>query len=229
MMARVLLAEDDPRVHAFLKTSLEEAGMVVQSVTQVVELKQALSEDSYDLLLLDRVLKGRDTAPELVSLRTQYPEMRMLVLSGLCELDHRVQVLDQGADDFLAKPFHVSELMARIRSLLRRQTLNHGVSVGRNIQLGDLLIDMDSQRVTRQGIPIELTFKEFKLLVILTTQPHKLFSRSELLSRVWDVHFDPESNVVDVTLGRLRKKLNPEGLPTLIHSKRGIGYSLWSN
>jgi two-component system OmpR family response regulator len=197
--------------------------MSVDAFESLDEVQMALATQKYDVLILDRLLKTEDSVFSIPMLRKKFPHQRILVLSALSDVVQRVQGLEYGADDYLGKPFHMEELISRIKSLSRR---NEGAPKSSNtIEVLDIQIDLTTQKVNRAGQAIDLTPKELKLLIVLASAPHKLFTRPDLLSRAWDMNFDPESNVVDVSVGRLRRKINLEGLKPVIHSRRGLGYS----
>jgi DNA-binding response OmpR family regulator len=220
---KVCVAEDEQRVRLFIKKGLEQHGMSVDAFESLDEVQMALATQKYDVLILDRLLKTEDSVFSIPMLRKKFPHQRILVLSALSDVVQRVQGLEYGADDYLGKPFHMEELISRIKSLSRR---NEGAPKSSNtIEVLDIQIDLTTQKVNRAGQAIDLTPKELKLLIVLASAPHKLFTRPDLLSRAWDMNFDPESNVVDVSVGRLRRKINLEGLKPVIHSRRGLGYS----
>jgi len=225
MSTRVLLAEDEPRVRDFIKKGLSERGMQVETVDDLDPVDSMLVTQKYDLLILDRLLKGKDSLFFVPVLKKRSPRQKILILSALSEVSQKIQGLDYGADDYLGKPFHLDELVARIRNLVRRDQVSEDPETHR-LKISDLTIDLDAQKAFRGESHIDLTLKEFRLLIILAGHPHKLFSRSELLERAWDLQFDPGSNVVDVTMGRLKRKLNLPGFQPLIHPRRGVGYSL---
>ncbi|MDB5037011.1 MAG: response regulator [Bacteriovoracaceae bacterium] len=225
MSLRILLAEDEPRVQAFVRRGLEQAGMTVETTDNIKDTESFFLTNEYDVLILDRLLKQTDSLTSIQGFKKKFPQKKILVLSALSSVSHRIQGLEKGADDYLGKPFHITELIARVKSLSRR-IADDIPTADRQIRVDDLTIDLDSHKAMRAGRNIELSFKEFRLLNILSSYPEKIFSRAELLNRVWDVNFDPESNVVDVTMGRLRRKLNFEGLQLMIHPQRGVGYSL---
>lgn len=226
MSLRVLLAEDEPRVQRFIKHGLEQVGMQVEAFDNFSDIDAALDTQSYDVLILDRLLHSEDAVYSIPKIRKKHPEQKIVVLSALSEAIQKVQGLDYGADDYIGKPFHMEELIARLKTLARRQISGQTERLNSRIQIYDLEIDLESQKVTREGRKIDLTLQEFKLLVALANKPEKVFTRSELLERVWDMSFDPGSNVVDVAMARLRRKINSVGAKKLISSKRGVGYSL---
>jgi DNA-binding response OmpR family regulator len=226
MSIRVLVAEDEPKVQKFIKSGLEQSGMTTDCVDTLEGIESSLSTQSYDVLILDRLLKTQDSLYSIPRLRKLKSPPKILVLSALSEVEDRVSGLDYGADDYLAKPFHVSELVARIRTLARRADTTKEESRDSILKIGDLQIRLDTQEVNRSETQIHLTAKEFKILTLLARHPQKIFSKSELLDRIWGINFDPESNVVEVAMTRLRSKMNPEDFKPLIHTKRGGGYWL---
>ncbi len=226
MSIRVLVAEDEPKVQKFIKAGLEQSGMTVECVDSLDGVEQSLSSQAYEVLILDRLLKTQDSLYSIPRLRKMSSPPKILVLSALSEVEDRVSGLDYGADDYLAKPFHVSELVARIRTLARRSETSKEEVRDSVLKSGDLQIRLDTQEVMRGQSSIQLTAKEFKILTLLARHPQKIFSKTELLDRIWGINFDPESNVVEVAMTRLRSKMNPEGSKPLIHTKRGGGYWL---
>lgn len=223
---KVLLAEDEPRVQSFIKKGLEQVGMTVDTCETVEELESALMTGSYDALVLDRLLRTEDSVHFIPHIKRKFPHQKILVLSALSEVVERIRGLEHGADDYLGKPFHIEELVARLRSLGRRSAADDAQAQSGAIEILDLKIDLKAQRVTRAEVPVDLTSKEFRLLVTLCSEPKRVFTRAELLQKVWDFNFDPESNVVDVAVGRLKRKINAASTQPFIHAKRGVGYSL---
>lgn len=222
MALNILVVEDEPKVLRFVRKALESAGMQVEAIDQLDDLETFVARVPFDVIVLDRLLGRRDSLPLVGQLKKKYPNIKVLFLSALGDLDQRVSGLEMGADDYLPKPFHVSELVARVRALARRPADEKGTE--NMLRFSDLEIQMDLQEVRRSGKTISLTAKEFKLLTFLACKPQKVFSREELLDRVWGLNADPGSNVVDVTMNRLRSKVD-EGFSTpLIHTKRGSGY-----
>lgn len=220
MSLNVLVVEDEPKVQRFIRTALEQSGMTVQTLNNLDEVEDHLQLGTYDLLILDRLIEKRDSLSILNRLK-KYPT-KILILSALGEVDERVSGLELGADDYLPKPFHVSELIARVKSLTRRPSTS---SKSENIlEYLDLEVRFESQEVKRGNASISLTAKEFKLLTLLARHPKKIFSRSELLDRVWGVNSDPGTNVVEVTMNRLRSKIDEGHSVPLIHTRRGSGY-----
>src|SRR4029078_11514149 len=151
------------------------------------------------------------------------PKIKIIFLSALAEVEDKVRGLTQGADDYLGKPFHVAELVARLHAIVRRNQNEDGATPANQIIFDDLKIDLDSQTVTRNAKRVDVTAKEFRILTLLSRHPGKIFSKAELLDRVWDMNHFPESNVVEVTVANLRGKLD-KGVAPLIHSRRGQGY-----
>ena len=224
MSLSVLVVEDEPKVQKFVRKALEQAGMRVESTGHLDEIDEHLRRIPCDVLILDRLVENRDSLSLVGKLRKAFPRTRILILSALGELNDRVAGLNVGADDYLPKPFHVAELIARVRSVARRDTEE---PVEPNLlRFSDLTVRLDSQEVTRGDRSIPLTAKEFRLLSLLVQKPRKLFTRMELLDRVWGLNADPGSNVVEVTINRLRAKLDTGAEMPLIHTKRGAGYWL---
>lgn len=222
---KILIAEDEPKVRNFVKKAAEEAGFTVDAVDAVDDLLASVRANAYDVLILDRVLKGRDSLDRIADIRRSSPHVKILVLSALSEVEDKVKGLTEGADDYLGKPFHVGELIARLRSLVRRRE-----SEGRSVKdtllaYEDVKIDLETQRVFRADKRVDLSAKEFRLLCALARHPGKVFSKMELLDQVWDMNHFPESNVVEVTIAGLRGKID-KGFRPLIHNRRGVGYWL---
>lgn len=220
---RVLVAEDEPKVSRFVKQALEDAGMVVDTTASLNELQAAVASNAYDVAVVDRLLKGGDALTTIPSLRQCRPDMGIIVLSALGEVTERVEGLSIGADDYLGKPFHVSELVARVQALGRRTKSGHGGAQSARITHDDLVIDPTCQRVSRRGEKMDLTGKEFRLLLFLARAPGHIRSKAVILDQVWDMDHHPESNVVEVTVANLRTKID-RGRKPLIHSRRGVGY-----
>jgi two-component system copper resistance phosphate regulon response regulator CusR len=222
---KILIAEDEPKVRDFVRRAAEEAGLVADDVATVDDLLAAVSTNSYQVLILDRLLKGRDSLDALPELRRIAPQTKILVLSALSEVEDKVKGLTEGADDYLGKPFHVAELIARLRSLARRTDTDVRAGKDTILAFDDVKIDLETQRVLRSGRRIDLSAKEFRLLCTLARHPGKVFSKMDLLDQVWDMNHFPESNVVEVTIAGLRAKID-KGFKPLIHNRRGVGYWL---
>jgi two-component system copper resistance phosphate regulon response regulator CusR len=220
---RFLLVEDDPALSGSLARGLREHAYVVDvAVDGEAALYQA-SINPYDAIILDINLPKVDGLTVCRTLRREGSAVRILMLTARGRTEDRVQGLDSGADDYLAKPFELEELLARLRALLRRR--GEQVDSAR-YQLDDLEIDFPAQRVTRGGAFIELTTKEFVLLSYLARHAGRVVGRAELTEHVWDENHDPASNAVEVYINRLRKKIDGPGRSPLIQTRRGAGYYL---
>lgn len=222
---KILLAEDEPKVRKFVGEALRQAGMVVDEVEDYLSLLTAAQTYSYDVLVLDRMLAGKDILEGLEKFREKSPQAAILILSALSEVQDRVKGLGEGADDYLGKPFHVTELIARVRALGRRKEQGQAGQKANRLEIGDLKVDLQTQKVFLSEKRIDLSGKEFRLLCLLMRHPGQVFSKSELLDQVWEMQEFPESNVVEVTVANLRNKLGKSGYPTIL-SKRGAGYWL---
>ena len=222
---RILVVEDERKVRDFIRKALEEAGMVVDDVSLLSEMKAALATSSYDAVVLDRLLNGQDTLQSLPEIRRTFPQTKILFLSALNEVEEKVRGLSDGADDYLGKPFHVVELIARLRTLTRRRHQEDKSTKDTLLLFEDLKIDLESQRVFRKEQRIDLTGKEFKILCLLARNPGQIFSKMQMIDQIWDLNHNPESNVVEVTIANLRSKIDKNFKP-LIQSRRGVGYWL---
>ncbi len=222
---RILVVEDERKVRNFISQALVQAGMTVDALGSLSDIHLSLQTHPYDVIVLDRLLGAVDSLGSVLEMKRQFPQTKVLILSALSEVDERVKGLTDGADDYLGKPFHVSELIARIRALGRRETQREKGAKDNVLSYDDLKIDLEKQKVFRQGKAVELTGKEFRILCLLAKTPGQVFSKSRILDQVWDLNHFPESNVVEVTIANLRSKLEKEGGP-LIHSRRGVGYWL---
>ena len=220
---RILLIEDDAATSAYVSRGLSEEGHVVDVANNGKDgLFLALNE-SFDVIVTDRMLPGPDGLSILRALRASAITTPVLVLTALGEVDRRVEGLEAGADDYLAKPFAFSELRARIRALARRpaqQAETHELAVG------DLRMDLLRRTASRGGRAIELLPTEFRLLEYMMRHPGEVLTRTMLLEKVWDFSFDPTTNVVDVHVSRLRRKLEAGGEAPMIRTVRGAGYVL---
>ena len=221
---RILLVEDETRISRFIERSLRARSYDVDlSFTGPDGLSRALT-GNYDLVILDLMLPGMNGADLLHELLEQRPEQRILVLSAISEVTMRVQVLDMGALDFLGKPFAISELLARVRARLRSDHVLEPVAKEPFLQVGALRLDLSRRTLEVQDRTIDLTDREFRLLWHLMRRVNQVCSREELLADVWGYTFDPGSNVVDVYVRRLRRKLDTE----MIETVRNVGYCLAS-
>ncbi|NIR32025.1 MAG: response regulator transcription factor, partial [Gammaproteobacteria bacterium] len=219
----VLVIEDDREVAAYLQKGLAEHGHVVDRAEDGDEgLDLALSA-SYDALLLDRMLPRRDGLSVLGAMREAGVKTPVLILSALGEVDERVEGLRAGGDDYVAKPFAFSELLARLDALLRRTDPKQAETT---LQVDDLVLERLSRVVTRAGRRIPLQPREFRLLEYLMRHAGQVVTRTMLLEHVWDYHFDPQTNVIDVHISRLRAKIDSGFERPLLHTVRGAGYCL---
>ncbi|QDH14912.1 winged helix-turn-helix domain-containing protein [Oecophyllibacter saccharovorans] len=222
---RVLLVEDDPTVRSFVHKGLKEAGHVVDEADNGKDgLFLAVSE-AYDVMILDRMLPGGiDGLHILETLRSQNNATPVLLLSALADVDERVAGLKAGGDDYMTKPFAFSELLARLEALGRR---THAEAAPRTrLVVGDLELDLLAREVRRNGQKIDLQPREFRLLEFLARHAGQVVTRTMLLEKVWDYHFDPQTNVIDVHVSRLRQKVDKPFDTPMIHTVRNAGYIL---
>jgi len=215
-----LIVEDEKRIAAFLERGLKEEGFAVDVVYDGNDaLDWALAAD-YDVIVLDVLLPGRDGFSVCRDLRARGLKVPMLMLTARDAVDDRVEGLDSGADDYLVKPFAFKELLARLRALLRRQ----GESRSTELSVGDLVLDTVAHSARRGSRRIELSPKEYSLLEYMMHNPGRALSRTQIGEHVWGIDFFSESNVVDVYIRYLRRKIDQEQAPKLIRTVRGVGY-----
>lgn len=219
---KILVIEDEPKAAAYLRQGLTEAGYVVDVSHNGEDGLSAARSTPYSLIICDIMLPLRDGFSVVSELRRGGHDVPILFVTARDEIDSRVRGLDLGADDYIAKPFVFAELLARVRALLRR-TPAHAPSIYR---VADLVVDPRTRRVERAGQRIDLTPKEFALLQFLLEHAGEVVSRTLIAERVWDMHFDSGTNVIDVQVKRLRSKVDTNGLRPLIHTVRGVGYML---
>lgn len=220
---KILIVEDEPKAGDYLRQGLREAGYAVDLVTNGVDgLHHGLQGD-HDLLILDVMLPGMDGWQVLRSLRAQGRQMPVLFLTARDQVEDRVKGLELGADDYLVKPFSFAELLARVRTILRRGRSGMEATT---LQVADLELDLLRRRVSRSGKRIDLTAKEFGLLELLMRRHGEVLPRSLIASQVWDVNFDSDTNVIEVAMRRLRAKVDDGFEPRLIQTVRGMGYVL---
>ena len=223
---RILLVEDDPTVAGFVAKGLREAGHVVEHADNGRDGLFMAASEAFDTIILDRMLPGGiDGLRLLETLRSQNNFTPVLLLSALAQVDERVAGLKAGGDDYLTKPFAFAELLARVEALTRR-----GKSDGPQTKLlvSDLEMDLLSRMVRRAGLKIDLQPREFRLLEYLMRHAGQVVTRTMLLEGVWDYHFDPQTNVIDVHVSRLRQKIDKPYPTPLIHTIRNAGYMLRS-
>jgi len=217
---RILVIEDEKKVARFIKRGLEEAGYLVDSAADGEEGLYLAEIDDYDLIILDLILPRKNGLEVCKELREQNIKVPVLILSARDSVEDKVTGLDMGADDYLTKPFAFSELLARVRALLRR-----GESmVPVKLQVADLAMDTVTHTVNRAGKEIKLTSKEYALLEYFMMNVGKVLTRTMLSEHVWDYTFDTFSNVIDVYINYLRNKVDRDFEPKLIHTVRGVGY-----
>ncbi len=220
---RVLLIEDDREAAAYLVTGLTESGHVVDHAADGEDgFHMALTGD-YDVLIIDRMLPKRDGLSIIRMLRADGRSTPVLMLSAMGGVDDRVLGLRSGSDDYLVKPYAFSELLARLDALLRRDWTPEAQS---ELKLADLELNLLTHSVTRSGKMIRLQPREFRLLEYLMRHANQVVTRTMLLEHVWDFHFDPQTNVIDTQISRLRGKIDKDFTMPLLHTVRGIGYRL---
>ncbi len=219
----ILLVEDDERISGFVARALREEGHVVDVAADgKAGLTRATSE-SYDVIVLDRMLPLLDGLKVLQALRAMDDHTPILILSALGDSDERVRGLRAGGDDYLAKPFSLDELVARVEVLGRRRSQP---ALPERLAFGDVVIDPVTRVISRGGKRIELTNREFRILEYLARNAGRVVTRSMLLEHVWDYNFDPQTNIIDQHVSRLRQKLDRLGSEPLIETVRGAGYSI---
>lgn len=222
---RILVLEDDSELGNWIQTGLTDAGHVVDWLDDGRHALAAATTKDYDIVLLDRMTPGLDGLSVLKAMRAAKNNVPVLILSALGDVECRVQGLDAGSDDYLAKPFAFTELLARINALGRRsQAGNQEQETSQVLVTGDLELDLLKRQCSRQGQNIELNTKEFLLLEILMRNPGRIQTKAMLLEKVWDLRFDPTTSVVETHISRLRGKVDKPFDNTLIRTVRGAGY-----
>jgi two-component system OmpR family response regulator len=222
---RVLIIEDDKDVASFIQKGLAQAGWNVDHADNGKDGLFLATTESYDALVVDRMLPGVDGLTLIRTLRASENRIPALILSALGEVDDRVKGLQAGGDDYLVKPFAFSELLARLEALLRRA---HAVEPAPEtvLEVEDLRLDLLKREVTRASKKVDLQPREFQLLEFLMRHAGQVVTRTMLLEGVWDYHFDPQTNVIDVHISRLRAKIDKDFDHALLHTVRGAGYRL---
>ncbi len=222
---RLLVVEDEAKLAQYLHRGLTENGHVVDVARDGIEGRRLATGGEYDLVLLDLMLPGVDGFGVLAAIRAEKRNLPVLMLTARDKVEDRVRGLEQGADDYLVKPFAFSELLARVGALLRRSD-SAPVQPATVLQLGDLEVDLIARRAQRSGQRMDLTAKEFSLLALLLRRRGQILSRTTLAEQVWDMNFDSDTNVVEVAVRRLRVKLDEPFAAKLLHTVRGMGYVL---
>jgi two-component system, OmpR family, response regulator len=219
---RILVVEDEKKIATFVQRGLKECGFVVDVVRNGDEALEVILAHYFDAVVLDVMLPGRDGLSILRVLRERGNSVPVLLLTARGEIAEKVEGLNLGADDYLAKPFSIDELVARVRALIRR---NSGESLLR-YRVDDLVLDLATRVVRRGSRRIDLTTREFSVLECLMRAPGRVLTRTQLCQHVWEYHFDPESNLVDVYIQRLRRKVDDGERVKLIQTVRGTGYRI---
>ena len=220
----ILLIEDDNDAASYVIKGLKESGHVVDRASDGEEGLYMALDSNFDVLVVDRMLPKLDGLNLIEKVRKEKTDIPILILSALGEVDERVKGLKYGADDYLAKPFSFSELLARLEALSRRNQPEASSSL---LELGDLKLDLLSRKVEREGQVIDLQPREYKLLEFLLRRPNQVVTRTMLLEGVWEYHFDPQTNVIDVHISRLRAKIDkPFKGKQMLYTERGAGYAL---
>lgn len=229
-MFKIGFAEDDLKIAGLVKTGLEEQGYLVTIVSNGEQALQTFRAEDFQLVILDIMMPGLNGIEVCKSLRTTHKDLPILMLTALGSIDDKVTGLKSGADDYLVKPFHFKELLARIEALLRRHhvagTTESSPKDTHILSFDDISLDTYSKEVKRAGILIELTAKEHTLLELFLRNPNRLLSRQYIAENAWDISFDTGTNVIDVYVNFLRKKIEKGFDRKLIHTKIGMGYIL---
>lgn len=219
---RILLVEDEKKIATFAQQGLKEQGFQVEWVDNGDEAYAVARTEPFDVIILDIMVPGRDGLSILRNLREQKINTPVILLTARSSLNERLEGLNLGADDYLTKPFYVEELVARIRAVSRRSD-GHGVSL---LRIEDLILNQVSREVHRKDRKIELSPREFALLEYLMRSPGRVYTRTQIFEHVWNYDFDPSTNLVEVNIQRLRKKISDEGESNLIETIRGVGYRM---
>lgn len=224
---QILLVEDDEVLARHIEAGLTQEGHVVVHCADGRNGLMQVTCETWDVVILDRMLPGVEGMKILSAMRASGNETPVLMLSALGEVDDRVEGLRAGSDDYLAKPFAFSELLARVEAAGRRNVQSTDPPAGK-LRIADLVIDLEGHVVRRGGIRMELTMREFRILVCLARNAGRVVTRAMLLEQVWDYNFDPQTNIIDQHISNLRQKLKIADLAPLIHTVRGAGYVLRS-
>lgn len=220
---RILIIEDEEKVATFLQKGFEAEGFAVDTAPDGIAGIRMASGGIYDAIILDVMLPAKNGFSVVSDLRKDGNQTPVLMLSARSELEDRVEGLNLGADDYLPKPFAFTEVLARVRALMRRRTPE---ATGLVLTAGDLTLDLPTREVKRGGKQITLTNKEFELLEHLLRNKGRVLSRVILTERIWDMNFDTQTNIVDVMINRLRRKIDDDFDTKLIHTVRGVGYAV---
>jgi DNA-binding response OmpR family regulator len=220
---RVLLVEDDKTIASFVKKGLEQAGFAVDHATDGEDGLHFAVNEAYDAAVVDIMLPKRDGLALIEELRGRSMRTPVIILSAKGSVDDRVRGLQAGGDDYLTKPFAFAELLARVQALIRRSS---GGSEPTSLSYADLSVNLLTREVTRAGVKVELQPREFALLEYFLRNTEKIISKTMILEHVWNYDFDPQTNVVDVLVCRVRNKIDKDFEPKLIHTLRGVGYVL---
>ncbi len=220
---RILVVEDEEKVASFIKKGLEQCSYTVDVVTTGEDALASAAVNEYSVIVLDIMLPGMDGLAVVRQLRHNSNQVPVMALTARGTLEDRVAGLDSGCDDYLAKPFAFDELLARLRALLRRQSVAARIP---RLEYADLSLDPATRAVSRDGRAIELTNKEYALLELLLRHPGQVFTRTAILESIWGYDFDAGSNVLEVYMNFLRKKIDQPGNHKLLHTVRGVGYVL---
>lgn len=220
---RILVIEDDPTVAQYVVRGLDSSGHDVDHVADGRDGLRVATDQAFDVMVVDRMLPGMDGLTVVETIRAAENQTPVLILSALGDVDDKVQGLKAGGDDYLVKPFAFPELLARIEALARRASIKDEVT---SLNVDGLTMDLLARQVFREEQEIDLKPREFQLLEYMMRNEGQVVTRAMLLEAVWDYHFDPQTNVIDVHISRLRQKIDKDFPTALIHTVRGVGYVL---
>lgn len=224
-MLKIGIAEDDQKIADLLKSALEENGYQIQTVSNGIDAFTIFSENSFNLLIIDIMMPGLNGIQVCKMLRETDNQTPILMLTAMGTIDDKVTGLNAGGDDYLVKPFHLKELLARVSALLRRQSPINPIK-NHELVFEDLVMNLSSKEVSRAGKTIELSAREFGLLELFLKNPNRLLSRRYIAEQAWDINFETGTNVIDVYINFLRKKIEKGFDRKLIHTKINMGYIL---
>ena len=223
---RILVIEDDSTVSQYIFSGLQSSGHNVTIANEGLKGLSVANKETFDAMVVDRMLPGMDGLTLIETIRKAGNSTPVLILSALSDVDDKVQGLKAGGDDYLTKPFAFLELLARIEALVRRSSIQEDTT---SLQVDDLYIDLISRKVLRQDLEIKLKPREFQLLEYMMRNKGQIVTRAMLLQAVWNYNFDPQTNVIDVHISRLRQKIDKDFSVSLIQTVRGVGYVLGSS